>query len=197
MLHHHERWDGAGYPDGLAGQEIPLSARIFSVCDALEAMTARRPYREPVSASAAMAEIHGESGRQFDPSVVDALEQGVTRGDIDLARHARPWPPRDRRWRRGPLLQCPVVSLRQKYRLRTPSTGRELIVEAEPGEDYIDRETGEQMEVVGELLPLAPSPSELPWAVENLRFCNWCDQLTQKDLNDCPHCGRRMSPLPR
>ena len=92
---------------------------------------------------------------------------------------------------------APIVSLRQKYRMRTPSTGRELIVEAEPGEDYIDRETGEQMEVVGKLLPLAPSPSDLPSAVENLRFCNWCDQLTQKDLNDCPHCGRRMSPLPR
>ena len=45
------------------------------------------------------------------------------------------------------------------------------------------------------LLPLAPSASELPWSVENLRFCNWCDQLTQKDLNDCPHCGRRMDPL--
>jgi response regulator RpfG family c-di-GMP phosphodiesterase len=85
VLHHHERWDGAGYPDGLAGQGIPLSARIFSVCDTLEAMTARRPYREPAPASAAMAEIHGESGRQFDPSVVDALERGVTCGDIDLA----------------------------------------------------------------------------------------------------------------
>jgi hypothetical protein len=45
-------------------------------------------------------------------------------------------------------------------------------------------------------LPLAPTPSELPWAVENLRFCNWCDQLSQKDLNDCPVCGRRMEPLP-
>jgi hypothetical protein len=87
------------------------------------------------------------------------------------------------------------VSLRQKYRLRTPSTGRELIVEAEPGRDYVDRETGERLEVVGKLLPLAPDPSELPWAVENLRFCNWCDQLTQKDLNDCPHCGRRMAAL--
>jgi hypothetical protein len=87
------------------------------------------------------------------------------------------------------------VSEHQKYRLRTPSTGRELIVEAEPDEDYIDRETGEEMEVVGKLLPLAPSPSELPWAVENLRFCNWCDQLAQRDLNDCPTCGRRMAPL--
>ena len=89
------------------------------------------------------------------------------------------------------------MSVRQKYRLRAPSSGRELIVEAEPGRDYIDRETGDQLEVVGKLLPLAPSPSELPWAVENLRFCTWCDQLAQKDLNDCPHCGRRMAPLDR
>jgi len=84
---------------------------------------------------------------------------------------------------------------RQKYRMRTPSTGREVIVEAEPDRSYVDRETGEHLEVVAQLLPLAPTPSELPWAVENLRFCNWCDQLCQKDLNDCPHCGRRMDPL--
>ena len=89
------------------------------------------------------------------------------------------------------------MSVRQKYRLRAPSSGRELIVEAEPGRDYVDRETGDQLEVVGKLLPLAPSPSELPWAVENLRFCTWCDQLAQKDLNDCPRCGRRMAPLDR
>jgi hypothetical protein len=87
------------------------------------------------------------------------------------------------------------VSLRQKYRLRTPSTGREILVEAEPGREYVDRDTGERLEVVGRLLPLAPSASDLPWAVENLRFCNWCDQLAQKDLNDCPHCGRRMDAL--
>ncbi len=73
--------------------------------------------------------------------------------------------------------------------MRTPSTGREVVIEAEPGETYLDRETGEEMEVVGQLLPLAPTPSELPWSIENLRFCNWCDQLVQKDLNDCPHCG--------
>ena len=84
---------------------------------------------------------------------------------------------------------------RQRYRLRTPSTGREIIVEAEPGEIYVDRETGEPLEVVGKVVPVAPSPSRLPWAVENLRFCNWCDQLAQKDLNDCPHCGRRMAAL--
>jgi hypothetical protein len=80
--------------------------------------------------------------------------------------------------------------------MRAPSTGREVIIEAEPGRVYLDRETGEQLEVVGMALPLAPTASELPWSIENLRFCNWCDELSQKDLNDCPHCGRRMDPLP-
>jgi hypothetical protein len=84
---------------------------------------------------------------------------------------------------------------RQKYRMRTPSTGREVVIEAEPGKTYTDRETGEPLEVVGMLLPLGPTASELPWAVDHLRFCNWCEQLAQKDLNDCPHCGRRMEPL--
>jgi hypothetical protein len=85
----------------------------------------------------------------------------------------------------------------QTYRLRTPSTGREIVREVEPGHTYVDRETGEPLEVVGLVLPLAPSKSRLPWATENLRFCNWCDQLAQKDLNDCPTCGRRMAALPR
>jgi hypothetical protein len=83
----------------------------------------------------------------------------------------------------------------QRYRLRAPSTGREIIIEADPERVYTDRETGEQLEVVGMVLPGAPSASNLPWAVENLRFCNWCDQLAQRDLNDCPTCGRRMAPL--
>jgi hypothetical protein len=84
----------------------------------------------------------------------------------------------------------------QKYRLRAPSTGREIIMEPGPGRVYLDRDTGEPLEVVGKLLPLHPSTSSLPWAVENLRFCNWCDQMAQKDLNDCPTCGRRMAALP-
>src|SRR3954464_5801160 len=82
-----------------------------------------------------------------------------------------------------------------RYRMRTPSTGREIIIEAEPGEIYVDRETGEQLEPVGTVLPRPPNRSSLPWAVENLRFFNWCDQLAPKDLNDCPTCGRRMAPL--
>ncbi len=85
---------------------------------------------------------------------------------------------------------------RQRYRMRTPSTGREIIVEADPERVYRDRDTGEEdLQVVGKVLPLSPSASRLPWAVENLRFCSWCDQLAQKDLNDCPTCGRRMAPL--
>jgi len=87
------------------------------------------------------------------------------------------------------------MSTRQRFRLRNPATGREVVIEAEPDEIYLDRETDEPLEVVGMVLPLAPSASNLPWSVENLRFCSWCDQLAQKDLNDCPTCGRRMGPL--
>ena len=84
---------------------------------------------------------------------------------------------------------------RTRYRFRTPSTGREVIMEADPTQIYLDRDTGEELEVLGKVLPLPPSNSNLPWAVENLRFCNWCDQLAQRDLNDCPTCGRRMAAL--
>jgi hypothetical protein len=87
------------------------------------------------------------------------------------------------------------VSTDPRYRLRNPASGREIVLDAEPGEIYLDRDTGEELEPVGIVLPLPPSASRLPWAVENLRFCDWCDQLAQKDLNDCPTCGRRMGPL--
>ena len=70
---HHERWDGRGYPDGLAGDEIPLGARIFAVADALDAMTSHRPYRRALSWSSAREEILGQRKRQFDPDVVDAF----------------------------------------------------------------------------------------------------------------------------
>jgi putative nucleotidyltransferase with HDIG domain len=84
VLHHHERWDGGGYPDGLAGEEIPLAARVFSVCDALEAMTAARPYRGPLPVSVAFERVRLEAGHQFDPAVVDALQEGVRTGRVDL-----------------------------------------------------------------------------------------------------------------
>ena len=83
-----------------------------------------------------------------------------------------------------------------RYRMRTPSTGREIILDdPDPDHIYKDRETGEPLEVVGRVLPLAPSTSKLAWSIENLRFCPWCHQLAQRDLNDCPTCGRRMGPL--
>jgi response regulator RpfG family c-di-GMP phosphodiesterase len=76
---HHERWDGAGYPDGLAGTEIPLGARIFAVVDALDAMTSDRPYRRARSWYEAALEIARESGRQFDPRVVAAFGRCAAR----------------------------------------------------------------------------------------------------------------------
>jgi len=69
----HERWDGFGYPDGLAGEEIPLPARIVCVCDAWSAMTTDRSYRKARSPEAAAAELRASSGSHFDPAVVDAL----------------------------------------------------------------------------------------------------------------------------
>jgi putative nucleotidyltransferase with HDIG domain len=76
---HHERWDGGGYPDGLGGQDIALEARIISCCDAFNAMTTTRPYREALPAAVALAELVRHAGTQFDPLVVDALGAVVSR----------------------------------------------------------------------------------------------------------------------
>jgi HD-GYP domain-containing protein (c-di-GMP phosphodiesterase class II) len=69
----HERWDGRGYPDGLAGERIPLGARIVSVCDAYRAMIERRTYREPLTEREALRELRDNAGSQFDPECVRAL----------------------------------------------------------------------------------------------------------------------------
>ena len=83
----------------------------------------------------------------------------------------------------------------QKYRLRSRND-REVIREVEPGKVYVDRETGEEFQVVGKVLPLAASRSALPWAVENLRLCGCSlEQLAPRDVNDCPHCGRRLPAM--
>ena len=73
VRHEHERWDGAGYPDGLAGDDIPIGSRIIFACDAYNAMITRRPYREPMSSERAVAELRSNAGTQFDPDVVEAL----------------------------------------------------------------------------------------------------------------------------
>jgi ribonuclease P protein subunit RPR2 len=70
---HHERWDGQGYPDGLAGDQIPMAARVFAVADALDAMTSDRPYRLALSWTDARHEIAAKIGSQFDPDVVEAF----------------------------------------------------------------------------------------------------------------------------
>jgi hypothetical protein len=74
---HHERWDGAGYPDGLSGARIPLASRIISVCDAFGAMTCDRPYRAAMATDDALDEIRSASGSQFDPAVVQALLEAL------------------------------------------------------------------------------------------------------------------------
>ncbi len=73
VRHHHERWDGQGYPDRLRGDAIPLGARIFAVCDMLDSITTERPYRKAQSYAAAREEIRRMAGAQFDPEVVDAF----------------------------------------------------------------------------------------------------------------------------
>jgi putative nucleotidyltransferase with HDIG domain len=70
VRHHHERWDGTGYPDGLKGEQIPLAARLFAIADTLDALTTDRPYRRAVRFKAARAEICRGSGTQFDPAVL-------------------------------------------------------------------------------------------------------------------------------
>ena len=72
-LHHHERWDGTGYPNGLKGEAIPLAARIVSLVDVYDALTSKRPYKEAYSHEEACRIILGESGHLFDPMVVAAF----------------------------------------------------------------------------------------------------------------------------
>ncbi len=86
---------------------------------------------------------------------------------------------------------------RQKYRLRARSD-REIVREVEPGVTYVDHESRRGVPGRGAVLPLAPSPSDLPYAVEHLRLCGCSlEQLVQNDLNDCPHCGRRLPAVER
>jgi putative nucleotidyltransferase with HDIG domain len=75
---HHERWDGEGYPDGLRGEAIPLLSRVIAACDAFVAIASDRPYRRGLGAEAALEFVRHERGAQFDPQVVDALEDALT-----------------------------------------------------------------------------------------------------------------------
>jgi HD-GYP domain-containing protein (c-di-GMP phosphodiesterase class II) len=83
VLHHHERFDGQGYPHKIAGQKIPLPGRIISVADAFDAMTSSRPYREKMDYASAFKEIEKNAGKQFDPMIVEAFGKLLKSGEIE------------------------------------------------------------------------------------------------------------------
>jgi hypothetical protein len=88
-----------------------------------------------------------------------------------------------------------VQNPEQAYRLRAPASGREALAKARSDGVYVDRESGEEMEIVSATLPLAPSESALVRSPENLRTCRRCDQLIGLDVSDCPYCGLRQPAL--
>ena len=83
ILHHHERFDGQGYPEKIAGEKIPLPGRIISVADAFDAMTSNRPYREKMDYRSAFHEIEKNAGKQFDPEIVEALGKLLKSGRLE------------------------------------------------------------------------------------------------------------------
>ena len=84
VVGHHERYDGTGYPRGLAGEAIPYMARILTIADCFDAMTARRPYKQPLSISYAINELEKNSGTQFDPALVSKFIMLIYNGQIAL-----------------------------------------------------------------------------------------------------------------
>lgn len=100
MLHHHERYDGGGYPDGLAGEAIPVGSRIISIADSFEAMTADRPYRKAMSVAEAALEVFRQRGIQFDPGVADAMLAVLQREHPELNLPTPPVSELDARRRR-------------------------------------------------------------------------------------------------
>jgi HD-GYP domain-containing protein (c-di-GMP phosphodiesterase class II) len=84
VLHHHEAFDGSGYPKGLAGEAIPLGARVVAVADALDAMSSDRPYRDALSHAETISRLRAGAGRQWDPRIVDAALTLIANGRIDL-----------------------------------------------------------------------------------------------------------------
>jgi putative nucleotidyltransferase with HDIG domain len=84
IRHHHERWDGLGYPDGLSGDEIPLEATIVGLADAWDAMTTNRPYATALSLNEALMQIRSGRGKQFNPAVVDAFTEVARRQPAEV-----------------------------------------------------------------------------------------------------------------
>jgi response regulator RpfG family c-di-GMP phosphodiesterase len=84
VRHHHERWDGAGYPDRLSEDSIPLGARIVSVADSVEVMSSRQLYRQPRTTEQIIDELHAMRGKQWDPQIVDLMLGLIASGELEL-----------------------------------------------------------------------------------------------------------------
>ena len=106
VRHHHENWDGTGYPDGLDGEAIPLGARILSVVDCFDALTSDRPYRRALSTDAALDILRERSGTMYDPAVVAEIHRGPCTADRDADRRRRPRCARSRRDASQPGGRC-------------------------------------------------------------------------------------------
>ena len=115
---HHERWDGAGYPNGLSGADISLGARIVAVADAYEVMTAPRPYSRPVSAAAARQELARCAGAQFDPEVVRAF-LNISIGKLRKVIGPISW-----------LAQLPLIGATPKLEATVGNAGRQVVTAA-------------------------------------------------------------------
>jgi putative nucleotidyltransferase with HDIG domain len=89
VLHHHERWDGLGYPQGLSGVDIPIASRMIFVADAYDAMTSRRPYGPTLTPEDALAELRRSAGQQFDPLMVDKMHAAFMLGVLDPPASSR------------------------------------------------------------------------------------------------------------
>ena len=128
IRHHHERYDGTGYPDGLRGREIPIGARIVAVVDAYVAMTSHRPHREALDPEAALAELIRETGQQFDPEVVEVFQRVLDRRINARQTRAKP----------HVLIIEPEQDYRRLLRLRLLNEGYE-VTEASSSAEALER----------------------------------------------------------
>ena len=97
-LSHHEKWDGSGYPRRLAGEQIPVAARIVAITDVFDALTSERPYKKPWTASDALAFMAENAARQFDPTLLEAFVELVPQVEAIRQRFAEPAAPGADEW---------------------------------------------------------------------------------------------------
>jgi len=160
VRHHHERWDGRGYPDGIAGPDIPLGGRIIAVADAFSAMTTDRIYRPALPVERAWAELHAHRGSQFDPEIVDAFEQIVdaegrlrplasaVEGTLQTSTHPSV--------SGSAALHSRLATLPVLHPLTVPGAAQEDCPVATTGDECAVTASGEGCEVAAPEVPVAP-----------------------------------------